>query len=79
MNINQLKRVKELIGLIETTEKAINDMENWILNSRKSVGSSVSDMNYNLCVCEHEDGSGNQLNCQGTSETQGFWLLLIAS
>ena len=55
MNRDQLKRGEELVQMIETCEKALNQMES----------AGYSHGKYYLNVSEHSDGSGYKLDLCG--------------
>jgi hypothetical protein len=60
MNNNKLALANDLSELIIKTEKAVNSLEHFIAKeSYYSAGGLYGkDENYNLCICEHTDGSG---------------------
>lgn len=64
MDKQQLKTGIAIVNLIEVTEKALTDLNDWIESGSRSVGgdSYDKDNHYNLCISAFKDGSGYQLN-----------------
>ena len=61
----QLKTGKAILDLIKVTEKALEDLDEWMADSSKpSCGGEdyKQDSNYNLCISAYKDGSGESLN-----------------
>ena len=59
MNVEQLKRGRELKVLIEQTEEALNSLAKFQTKTRLD-GKFYEDGIYNLSISEHSDGSGKR-------------------
>ena len=57
MKFDQLEKANELTKLINTTEKSLLEVVKFKNKVCKDKMNFV-DNNYNLCICEHKDGSG---------------------
>lgn len=57
MTDKQLKEAKELSSLIETTQNAIRNLTN-VKPDKRDSQAIYDDKLFNLCICEHSDGSG---------------------
>ena len=66
MTEQQLKTGKAILDLIKVTEKALEDLDKWMVKSADKISCGgedyEQDFNYNLCISEHNDGSGPRLN-----------------
>lgn len=74
----QLKTGKAILDLIKVTEKALEDLDKWMIRSSGKISHGGEDYerdsNYSLCISEFSDGSGPQLylyRCVGNTALLG--------